>query len=106
MQIRKKINSEDQPPQRPTDEAFDNLDELRTVDEMRDILADRHRVKLNSLIGNYIDIRIGGDSMIRNTDIFRWGRIGSKISSLGQLGWVNIIQTQFLPLKDFWFSRY
>ena len=55
LQIRKKINSEDQPPQRPTDEAFDNLDELRTVDEMRDILADRHRVKLNSLIGNYID---------------------------------------------------
>jgi len=29
---------------------FDNFDELRTVEEMNDILADRHRVKMNSLM--------------------------------------------------------
>lgn len=45
------IRGEDhQPPQRDREDAFDNFDELRTVEEMRDILADRHRVKLNSLI--------------------------------------------------------
>ena len=40
-------------PQRDPDPAFDNLDELRTVDDLNDILADRHRVKMNSLMGIY-----------------------------------------------------
>ena len=37
-------------PSRVLDAAFDNFDELRTIDEMNDILADRHRVKMNSLM--------------------------------------------------------
>ena len=37
-------------PPRVPDSAFDNFDELRTIDEMNDILADRHRVKMNSLM--------------------------------------------------------
>ena len=46
---------ENPPPARDSEEAFDNFDELRTVEEMRDILADRHRVKLNSLIGTNLN---------------------------------------------------
>lgn len=45
---------ENHPPPRKPEEAFDSYDELRTVEEMRDVLADRHRVKLNSLIGKAI----------------------------------------------------
>ena len=41
------------PPRQP-DPAFDNFDELRTVEEMNDILADRHRVKMNSLMSEFI----------------------------------------------------
>ena len=40
------------PPRQP-DPAFDSFDELRTVEEMNDILADRHRVKMNSLMSEF-----------------------------------------------------
>ena len=40
-------------PPRQADPAFDNFDELRTVEEMNDILADRHRVKMNSLMSEF-----------------------------------------------------
>ena len=38
-------------PQRDPDPAFDNFDELRTVDDLND--ANDDRLKMNSLIGKY-----------------------------------------------------
>lgn len=38
-------------PQRDLDPAFEYMDELRTMTEMQEVIADRHRVKMNSLMG-------------------------------------------------------
>ena len=41
-------------PQRDLDPAFEYMDELRTMTEMQEVIADRHRVKMNSLMGMYL----------------------------------------------------
>lgn len=41
-------------PQRDLDPAFEYMDELRTMTEMQEVIADRHRVKMNSLMGMYM----------------------------------------------------
>jgi ankyrin repeat protein len=37
-------------PQRELDSAFEYMDEIRTINELNEVLADRHRVKMNSLM--------------------------------------------------------
>jgi len=41
-------------PQRDLDPAFEYMDELRTMTEMQEVIADRHRVKMNSLMGMHL----------------------------------------------------
>ena len=45
-------------PQRDLDPAFEYMDELRTMTEMQEVIADRHRVKMNSLMGMYTHMYI------------------------------------------------
>ena len=56
------------PPRQP-DPAFDNFDELRTVEEMNDILADRHRVKMNSLMSEFNLIFLNFELFVKNIQI-------------------------------------
>jgi len=37
-------------PQRELDAALEYMDEIRTINELNEVLADRHRVKMNSLM--------------------------------------------------------
>ena len=43
-------------PARELDPAFEYMDELRTVEELNEVLADRHRVKMNSLMGKFYNV--------------------------------------------------
>ena len=45
-------------PARDPDPAFDYMDELRTIQELNDVLADRHRVKMNSLMSMWLIVNI------------------------------------------------